>query len=170
MDLPCFSTWMRNRGLTSSAQFCLICCRDDYMFAFPRLLLFLFHTHEWRKLFFRFGALLFLLTLSDNIDRLMSYKTSCPLTWLFCEVLEDSIMLPALALAGSFSDLQTFIQFQRAAGSNISPSRCLMCHMFALQGASPGIGTRVQRQDRAQTGKSNRRSNFCRERNSMWLT
>lgn len=121
------------------------------------------------KTFFRFGALLFLLTLSDNIDRLVSYKTSCPLTWLFCEVLEDSIMLPALALAGSFSDLQTFIQFQRAAGSNISPSRCLMCHMFALQGASPGIGTRAQRPDRAQTGKGNRRSTFCRERNSMWL-
>lgn len=28
---------------------------------------------------------------------------SCPFTWLFCEVLEDSMVLPALA--GSFSDL-----------------------------------------------------------------
>lgn len=51
MDLPCFSTWTRNRGLASSAQFCVIWCKDDCMFVFSRLLIVLFHTPEWGKLF-----------------------------------------------------------------------------------------------------------------------
>lgn len=68
---------------------------------------------------------------------------NCPLIRVFCEVLEDNLVLPALA--ASFSGLHTKLypvsEAKTATGSNISPRLCLMCHMFALQWASPGIWT-----------------------------
>lgn len=69
---------------------------------------------------------------------------TCPLTWVFCQVLiGDDLVLPALD--GSFCGLHTKLypvsERKTAAGSNIRPSLCLMCHMFALQWAFPGIWT-----------------------------
>lgn len=113
MDLPYFSTWTQNRGFASTAKFCVIWCRDDYMFAFPILLIVLFHTPEWGKHFLdsehHCSLLLYQTMLTGwHLKSWAAHSRGFSVkSWKTAQCCQ-----PWLALSLIFT--QNFIQFQRA--------------------------------------------------------